>query len=288
MWWMALLALCGFTAGCAHVRNANSPWPGIVLRTETETNIRPIRLFIAEADLTNPRLHVRVAPGGPDPDGPGPYQTILMEPTRIAAREHFALVVNGDFFSSRRVKNPNGTNTLPDPLRWGAAQGPAVTDGVVWSAGTTNRPCLVVRRNGKMAIETLKHPSPDDWEVLSGNTMLLQNGAIVEHSETNLHPRTCVGLNAKRTKLIILVVDGRKPGISMGMTYNELAETLRRLGCSDGLNLDGGGSTIMAVRQKSEDGYRVLNMPSDGHERPVADVLGISVDEECRTTTIRR
>jgi exopolysaccharide biosynthesis protein len=281
MTWVGLCiaALCALATGCAHLgENKQSPFPGIVLRFETETNVRPIRLYIAEIDLKNPRIHVRVAPGGPDPDGPGQWQTILTKPTEIAAREHFDLVMNGGFFASRRVKNPNGTNTLPDPLRWGAAQDLAMTHGIVWSTGTNARPCLIVHKDKSVAIKMIRQPTSNDWEALAGNVMLLRNGAVVLHSETNLHPRTCVGLNANRTKLVLLVVDGRQPGFSMGMTYNELARTMRRLGCSDAFNLDGGGSAMMAVRNAALGDYQILNKPSDGQERPVADVLGVSVD----------
>lgn len=262
---------------CAQPLGAKAA-PPFSIRTETYTN-PPMHLFIAEVDLRNPRVHVRVAPGGPDPDGPGPWQTILTRPTEIAVREHFDLVINGDFFNTRRVKNPKGgTNNVLDPLGWGAAQGPAVTDGRIWSASKTNRPCLIIHKDGSMAIKRISRPASDDWEVVGGNLILLRNGAIVHHADTNRHPRTCVGLNADHSKLILLVVDGRKPGVSIGMRCDDLAATLLRLGCSEALNLDGGGSAIMAVLDKTTGKYRILNQPSDGHERPVADVLGVTVD----------
>lgn len=274
-----MAAFCTLLSACSHLSHTHSTAsaPEIVLKSEVWTN-PPMHLFIAEVNLKNPRVQVRVAGGGLDPDGPGPWQTILTPPTQIAAREHFDLVVNGDFFASRRIKNPDGsTNTLPDPQHWGSAQGVAVTDGVTWSTAKTNRPCLIVHKDGSLAIKPLKKPGPDDWEVVGGNVILLRNGSIVHHADTNRHPRTCVGLNTDHSKMILLVVDGRKPGVSIGMRYDDLAATLLRLGCSDALNLDGGGSTIMAVLNKATGEYRTLNVPSDGHERPVADVLGIRV-----------
>src|SRR5665213_3375406 len=86
------------------------PYPGITYHIETQTN-PPLRLFVAEIDLTNPRVQVRVAPGGPDPDGPGKWETTLMRPTKIAAREKFDVVVNGDFFKARGVNDGEGTNS---------------------------------------------------------------------------------------------------------------------------------------------------------------------------------
>ncbi len=87
------------------------------------------------------------------------------------------------------------------------------------------------------------------------------------------------GLNADGTKLTILVVDGRKPGMAVGMNYDELAAEMIRLGCKDALNLDGGGSSVMALRDSAVGGFRILNQPTDGRERAVANILGISVRE---------
>ena len=64
--------------------------PGINIRSETRTN-PPTRLIVAVIDLSTPDIHLHVANGGPDPDGPGPWQTILMQPTRVAEREKFDL-----------------------------------------------------------------------------------------------------------------------------------------------------------------------------------------------------
>jgi exopolysaccharide biosynthesis protein len=98
------------------------------------------------------------------------------------------------------------------------------------------------------------------------------------HRSKTRNPRTAVGLDASGTKLIILVVDGRKPGVSIGMGYEEMGAEMARLGCHQALNLDGGGSSVMAVRDPSNGEMRILNVPSDGHERPVANTLGISVN----------
>src|SRR5580698_4708455 len=81
--------------------------PGISCLSEIQTN-PPQRLFIATVDLTSSRVHLRVAPAGPDPDGPGEWETTLLQPTRIAGREHFALVVNGDFFNAKNVRDAEG------------------------------------------------------------------------------------------------------------------------------------------------------------------------------------
>jgi exopolysaccharide biosynthesis protein len=75
-----------------------------------------------------------------------------------------------------------------------------------------------------------------------------------------------------------LVVDGRKKGVAVGMNYAELAAEMLRLGCRQALNLDGGGSSVMAFRDSATGKFHILNEPTDGRERAVANVLGISVE----------
>lgn len=78
------------------------------------------------------------------------------------------------------------------------------------------------------------------------------------------HPRTIIGQYAN-DDLIVIVVDGRQGEYSAGITLERLQDKLLELGVKDAYNLDGGGSTAMYFKGK------ILNKPSDGHERPVAN-----------------
>lgn len=81
------------------------------------------------------------------------------------------------------------------------------------------------------------------------------------------HPRTGVGITAEGHVLMV-VVDGRQRGYSNGMTITEFARLFRRLGATDAVNLDGGGSSTMIVRGA------VQNRPSfPGGERTVSSAL---------------
>jgi exopolysaccharide biosynthesis protein len=281
----ALVEAC-FSAGAQTVTNCQLP--GIVCFSEILTN-PPQQLYVARVDLTNSRLHLRVAPGGPDPDTSGPWETTLMEPTRIADREHFALVVNGDFFLARNVRDAEGAKAGYRASQWARPVGPAMTDGQTWSTSTNARPCLVIHKDQKVTIESLASPGADDWEVIGGGPILLQAGKVVvprprpnpkkPHSFSGRNPRTVVGLDASGTRLTLLIVDGRKSGVAAGMTFDELADEMLRLGCTEAINLDGGGSSVMAVRDAGTRSMKMLNQPTDGHERAVADVLGIVLDK---------
>jgi hypothetical protein len=81
------------------------------------------------------------------------------------------------------------------------------------------------------------------------------------------NPRTMAGLD-RRGRLLIVTADGRQPGFSEGLSLLEGARLLARLGAVDAINLDGGGSTAMAV------GGKLVSSPSDATgERPVGDAL---------------
>lgn len=89
------------------------------------------------------------------------------------------------------------------------------------------------------------------------------------------HPRTLVGLAAGGRRILLVTVDGRQPGYSMGMTLRETAALMRALGATEAINLDGGGSTAMALRN-GLGGAVLANHPSDKEgERPVADALAV-------------
>jgi len=80
-------------------------------------------------------------------------------------------------------------------------------------------------------------------------------------------PRTAVGQRADG-RILLVAVDGRQPGYSVGMTNFELAQTMMQLGCTSASALDSGGSTTVAF-----DG-QLLNRPSDPTgERAVAEAL---------------
>jgi len=82
-------------------------------------------------------------------------------------------------------------------------------------------------------------------------------------------PRTMVGTDASG-RLLLVTVDGRGPGISEGLTLVEEARLMRDLGARQAMNLDGGGSTAMAVHGT------LVNHPSDASgERADGDALVI-------------
>ncbi len=112
---------------------------------------------------------------------------------------------------------------------------------------------------------------------VGGGPVLVQNGqvAISNNEElkftgtaiNDLHPRTLMGYT-KDNQLIIMVIEGRNPGIAEGASLTQAARLMTDLGCKEALNLDGGGSSCMLINGKE------TIKPSDkGVERPVPAVF---------------
>jgi hypothetical protein len=108
---------------------------------------------------------------------------------------------------------------------------------------------------------------------IGGGPQIVRNGAAVFRAGEafttsqlgSRAPRTGLGQLADG-RIILVAVDGRQPGYSVGMTNFELAQALVRLGAVTAMALDGGGSTTMAFNGT------LLNRPS-GPERPISTVL---------------
>jgi large repetitive protein len=114
-------------------------------------------------------------------------------------------------------------------------------------------------------------------EAVGGFPALLRDGRDVLGTQVvrpsfgeGRHPRTALGWTADGRRAFLVVVDGRQPGHSDGMSLAELSWVFERLGVAHALNLDGGGSTALVV-----DG-RLANRPSDAEgERAVGNALSL-------------
>jgi hypothetical protein len=161
----------------------------------------------------------------------------------------------------------DGANTEIEPGTMVLSLGPIlarqlarVSPGTVLSISTATSPNL---RGAKTA--------------LGGGPILLQNGtpqrpslfswrSFETSSQMRRHPRSAIGWN--KQNFFLVEVDGRQHR-SVGMTTAELADFLAKLGCTEGMNLDGGGSSTLWF-----DG-RVRNNPCEGGEREIANALVI-------------
>jgi hypothetical protein len=89
------------------------------------------------------------------------------------------------------------------------------------------------------------------------------------------YPLTGAGLSGDGRTLWLVVVDGRRPGVSVGVTRPMLGALFVALGASDAMAFDSGGSSEMVARHLGDPGVAVMTLPSDGRERAIADGLFI-------------
>jgi len=158
---------------------------------------------------------------------------------------------------------------------------PIPLDGAVLAAkGTQGQRLAIEAAAGQLV--TVRLVLRPEWrdvpEALGGGPVIVRGGkpifnALEDFGSYHLnrrHPRTAVGQRADG-RIVMLVVDGRRPGYSAGMTNFELAQAMIRLGVVTASALDAGGSSTMAF-----DG-QLLSRPSDtGGERLVAESFVVS------------
>jgi hypothetical protein len=126
-------------------------------------------------------------------------------------------------------------------------------------------------------------PTPSGTTVVNGGPLLVRDGRehITQRRDGMVHPgepsfaygwvvkrnpRTFAGVD-RRGRVVLVTVDGRSTD-DLGLSIPETADVARSLGLLDAINLDGGGSTTMAIHG------RVISHPSDSTgERPVGDAL---------------
>ncbi len=123
-----------------------------------------------------------------------------------------------------------------------------------------------------------------EWKMktaVGGGPTLVQNGLIAISNNEELkfagkaiddkHPRTCMGYT-KDGRLIVMVIEGRHPGIAEGVNLTQEAKLLVDIGCVEALNLDGGGSSCMLIN-----GKETITPSEKGVERPVPAVFIIKI-----------
>lgn len=132
----------------------------------------------------------------------------------------------------------------------------------------------------KMEISCLPEFKNIDFAVGAG-TLLLKDGEKAKNTNdiAGYQPRTAIGVSEDNKKLYLVTVDGRQAA-SKGVTLSHLSDILKEAGAYHAANLDGGGSTTMAVKSPYTNGYQVANSPSDSYLRPVINAVGVVANKK--------
>ena len=195
-------------------------------------------------------------------------ENIVENPSAIAQDNGAVFAINGDYYGFRDT-------------------GIIIRNGVVYR-DTGARTGLAFYLDGHVEVYDETATTAQElldsgvWNTLSFGPAIVENGETVDgiesvevdtnfgnHSIQGDQPRTAVGV-IDDNHLVFVVVDGRSPGYSQGVTLTGLADIMLGLGATTAYNLDGGGSSTMYFN-----GSLVNNPLGTGTERGTSDILYI-------------
>lgn len=268
---ITLLALASSALALAADEQVWQPFHGITLKRIDIKQPTPLVIHVATINLAAEGISFLVTPGNGDPNGDEPgdpnRETTRQTTLEMLSEQQAQLAINATFFDMSSLDTDN--------------QGLVVSNGQRISPFRGDWPAINIDPDRHVAIVRGAH---DTYQVtqppqgiklhnaVSGSHQIVADGKpTVDDGEfsTTAHPRTAIGYTADR-KLVLVTVDGRQAGVSEGMSLEELAELMIELGCIQALNLDGGGSTTMAIADPDP---RVLNTPSSTDETGKPGVL---------------
>ncbi len=201
-----------------------------------------------------------------------------MRVSQFGAANKAIVAINADFFTKQNV-----------PV--GLIVGPC---GVWEGTKDTTREGLVAVGDGRAEIQPQREilEQPEAWmeAIVSGWPLLVKECTALGATELpgsdaftrSPHPRTAVGLSKDGATMYFVVADGRREGVP-GLTLARLARFMvNELDVCSALNLDGGGSSAMWIEGE------IVNKPSDGTERNVANHLAVIDERDFEGCTERK
>ena len=205
-------------------------------------------------------LDVRAATSG----NANPPTWVRQIPSEMAAHmdspeKPLYALVNADFCENRPPIRPRGPHHADGKIIVSSYSiDPKLPQQALSYVGVTFEGKMVIGYNAEYqaAKKTLKECTGAGVIMLKDYE--IQGGYV---NDPGRDPRTALGYTADNI-VWILAVDGRHKGTE-GMTYMEMATIFKALGCVDAVNLDGGGSTQMLVRNPQTDKIEMRNWPSD-------------------------
>jgi len=215
--------------------------------------------FIAIIELEHPGLEVKITPEFKEK-----YRTSV-----FAKENECILAINGEAGESMALDCELG--------EW---SGNWVSSGkAIMMADSEKRPFMGFTRSNKVSyskesiLDTIQ--GPDKYNAIWGRHDILVDGIVLEDIESKPYARTIMGSNKEGTKLYLMIVDGKRPDYSLGLTYEKCAKMLKKLGADNAMACDQGGSSCMYIETMGG----LVNRPadSDGYERKIYSHFGISM-----------
>ena len=220
---------------------------------------RPLKVQAVRVDLREPGIDFLVTPS----NGAAPKDVGARTTSEFLEEFQCQVAINGSVFDVYAEHRGDPMDVLGLSLSRGQRYSPPNR----WDA-------LLIGKDRRAWIARSPVNARAAWNGLSGYYALLVDGRN-NGGMADLHPRSAVGVSRDGRYLLLMAADGRQPGYSEGLTTAETAEWMRKLGAWNALNLDGGGSTALVMRD-TDGKPNMLNRPSGppiGSERRVANHL---------------
>ncbi len=231
---------------------------GDALVHELRLRLERFEVVVSRPDLARAR--------GPEGGHGFPARTVR----EFARSERVFAAINANFFHPFHSNAPwdfsprAGETSWPigDVISGGVSYGTVVTDAdEPWPAACFDRTGVAF---------ALRCPA-GTVHAVAGQTWLVQEGAAVPHRSDAVAPRTALGVDGEG-RVVLVVVDGRQPLYSPGLTLDALASHLATRNLVDAINLDGGGSSVLVVEGAVWSAPIHTRLPM--RMRPVAVQLG--------------
>lgn len=269
---LAVAVLLAVAAPAVTARQTAQPFVGVTYFERIVSEPRPLRMHVAQIDLQAPGIRFKVsAPGGD-------REVFRQSTLEFLKQERAQLAINGHFF----LPFPSGDKTAW-VIGLAASEGRVFSAFEIPEqnyALVAYSPAINIDRENHASIVHYDPASADQkhvleqitlWNVVAGSSQIVTDGVATvpvyrddNHFDAELDPggpnnysnskawadattaRTAIGLSRDRRTLTLFTVDVR--GGSEGMRLSEVAAVLiRDFGVADALNLDGGGSTTLAM-----------------------------------------
>ncbi len=215
------------------------PWvpayQGVEIATGEAPEPRRQKAYAVRVDLRAPGVELFTTPHA------GPRETTSETTSEFLAHHRLQVAINANFYDP--CCTPGDKDLLGLAMSGGEVVSPAVAKGIGTAAFVATRDnfATILKTGEDFRTSGL-------WTAVAGTEVVLVDGRrTVSDIKFNkaTHPRTALGLTRDGRHLILLVIDGRQEGYSVGATMDEVVDWLVRFGAADGLNLDGGGSTAL-------------------------------------------
>jgi MYXO-CTERM domain-containing protein len=272
--WVTLCSLSALLLGAAGSARAGfttvktTPYPGVTHVVYTDASA-PLVIHVVTVDVSSQEIFLSATLTGDRGQTLSDWADCKRGTSGCSPAD---VAINGDLFAPSGYV-PAGL-AIGGAKAWPDAMSDNATEG--WLAFGRPADINALQLSVPSSVEMPK-PTLAVEGAVGGRALLVSGGMAMSSYDAadptepfRSAPRSAVGLDAAGVTMYLVTVDGDQAS-SAGMTAEELANFLTGIDVSDALELDGGGSSTLYVRKEGG----VVNSPSDGVQRPVANHLGV-------------